>query len=297
MRRFIAIVLVIGAMASAGSAAASELLRQTLASAALQRDMPYLVYLPDDYQAGNHHYPVLYLLHGAGGDENVWTDRAGIQERTDRLIASGEIPPAIIIMPGCQGCWWVDGAKDKAETAFWSELVPAVDQRLRTLATKSGRLIAGVSAGGYGAVRFALKYPERVGAVAALSPAVYAVTPPARSSARRDPPFLRADGQFNQALWAAENYPRLAQRYFEQPGRVPFYLVSGNRDELGIAFETTQLFNTIAEWQPELTQVRIVDGRHDWNVWNETLDDAMKFVFRVVPRSHASTLTSVSPLR
>ena len=250
--------------------------------------MPALVYLPDGYQKSQHRYPVLYLLHGAGGDESTWVDRAAIQERTDRLIANGDIPPAIVVMPGCPGCWWVDGAKDKAETAFWSDVVPAIEQRFRTLEAKAGRLIAGVSAGGYGAVRFAMKYPERIGAVAALSPAIYAVTPPARSSARRDPPFLRPDGQFNQALWAAENYPRLASRYFEQPVRVPFYLVSGNRDELGIAYETTQLYTMIAEKQAGLVELRIVDGRHDWTVWNESLDDAMKFVFHVVPRSHAS---------
>ena len=64
--------------------------------------------------------------------------------------------------------------------------------------------------------------------------------------------------------------------------------MSGNRDELGIAYETTQLYTMIAEKQAGLVELRIVDGRHDWTVWNESLDDAMKFVFHVVPRSHAS---------
>ncbi len=266
---------------------ASELLHLTLPSNALQRDLPYFIYLPDDYASGNRRYPVLYLLHGAGGDENIWVERGGIKDRADRLISNGDIPPAILVMPGCPGAWWVDGAKDKAETAFWSELVPFIDKTYRTIDSRLARLIAGISAGGYGAVRYGLKYPERLAAVAALSPAIYAVTPPARSSARRDPAFLRSDGQFNQTLWTAENYPRLASRYFDQETRVPFYLVSADGDELGIAYETALLFKTIADQQPDQAELRIVDGRHDWGVWRNTLDDAIKYVFRFVPRPHA----------
>jgi enterochelin esterase-like enzyme len=276
------LVLILGRPADAG-----ELLHQAMPSGALQRELPYLIYLPDDYTSGNRRYPVLYLLHGAGGDESIWVERGTIKERADRLIASGAIPPAIIVMPGCPGAWWVDGAKDKAETAFWSELVPFIDKTYRTIDSRLARLVAGISAGGYGAVRYGLKYPDRLAAVAALSPAIYAVTPPVRSSARRDPAFLRPDGLFNQTLWTAENYPRLASRYFDQETRVPFYLVSADGDELGIAYETALLFKTISDQQPEQVELRIVDGKHDWSVWSTTLDDAMKYVFRFVPRPHA----------
>ena len=273
----------------AANASAGELVRETLSSPILGRDVSYTAYLPDDYAKSTiARFPVLYLLHGAGSDEQVWADRGNILERADRLIREGAIPPMIIVMPGCLGCWWIDGAKDKAETAFWTDVVPRVEGRYRTLGEAHGRLLAGVSAGGYGAVRFAMKYPDRIAAVAALSPAVYAVTPPARSASRRDPPFLRADGQFNQALWSAENYPRLSVRYFEQGTRVPFYLMSGNADELGIAFETTQLYNALAERQPDITQLRMVEGRHDWTVWGGALDDAMIFLARHIPRHHAS---------
>ena len=84
------------------------------------------------------------------------------------LIQIGAIPPAIIVMPGCAASWWIDGAKDKAEQAFWTDLVPYIDSHYRTIASREGRLIAGVSAGGYGATRFGLKYPDQVIAVAAL---------------------------------------------------------------------------------------------------------------------------------
>lgn len=271
----------------ASSASASELFRQSIPSAALTRDLGYLVYLPDDYAASGQRYPVLYLLHGAGSDETSWIDGAHIKQRVDALVASGKIPPTIVVVPGCSTCWWVDGAKDKAETAFWTELVPRIDATYRTIAGRDGRLVAGLSAGGFGAVRFAMKYPERIAAVAALSPAVYAELPPPESAARRQPPFLGPDGQFSKERWAAANYPRLSRAYFEQRTRVPFYLVSGDGDRLGITFETALLFKTIFEQQPKLVEFRVVDGEHDWNVWSSTLDDALRYIYRFVPRTHA----------
>jgi S-formylglutathione hydrolase FrmB len=265
---------------------AGELQHKSVASAALKRDMTYTVYVPDGYQSSDLHYPVLYLLHGAGGDENAWVEHAGIRERADRLIASGAIPPTLIVMPGCRSCWWIDGAKDQAETAFWSDLVPSVAAGYRTIETKAGLLVAGLSAGGYGSVRFAMKYPERIAAVAALSPAVYAVTPPVNSSARNKTlsPFLGRDGQFDQASWTAMNYPSLTDRYFGQRARVPFYLMSGDRDGFGIAFETALLFKLLFDKQPELAKLRIIDGDHSWPVWANALDEAMIYIYRHAAR-------------
>src|SRR6476659_1690503 len=91
-------------------AQAGEIRTELLPSKTLGHDMSYAVYLPDGYESRRQHYPVLYLLHGAGGDERSWSERGHIREKADRLIASGAIPPAIIVMPGCPACWWVDGA-------------------------------------------------------------------------------------------------------------------------------------------------------------------------------------------
>lgn len=279
-------VMMLITAAFCGRLSAGELQHDKFASAVLARDMPFVAYVPDDYQSGRRHYPVLYLLHGAGGDENAWSERGDIKERVDMLIASGAIPPTLVVMPGCPGCWWVDGAKDKAETAFWSELVPTIAKRYRTIDTRAGRLIAGLSAGGYGAIRFGMKYPDRVAAVAALSPAVYTVTPPTISSARTQAPFLGADGHFRQDLWTKQNYPRLADYYFGQQFRVPFYLVSGDSDRFGIAFETALLFKRIFDKQPDAAELRIVDGDHSWLVWANAIDGALKYLYGFAARPH-----------
>ena len=278
MLRFLGAALAV-LMTCATARAESVMTVESHPSVALGRDFPFTVYLPDGYERGDLRYPVLYLLHGAGGDENAWARDGGIKATADALIAGGAIPPAIIVMPGCRTCWWVDGATDKAETAFWSELVPAVQRRFRTIETRGGRLVAGLSAGGYGAVRFAMRYPDRIAAVAALSPAIYAETPPAISSARVQPPFLRPDGSFDEAAWKSKNYPSLIDWYCRQKQRVAFFLLSGDDDRYGIAFETMTLYKQLSIHQPELAELRIVDGDHSWSMWSKSIAGAMRYVF------------------
>lgn len=261
-------------------AAAGQIVRQMIPSAGLKRDLPFLVYLPDGYAHSVQRYPVVYLLHGAGGDEHAWTGPGHITDTADRLIAEGVIPPAILVMPGCPASWWVDGAKDKAETAFWTDLVPAIDATYRTTKSRDGRFIAGISAGGYGAVRFGLKYPDRVGAVAALSPAVYSVTPPPLSSARIQPPFLKQDGTFSEASWAANNYPSLLAGYAAQKLRIGVFLATGDGDRLGIAFETALLHKRLFELQPDLAELRVLDGDHNWSLWSGVLKEALTYVLK-----------------
>ena len=162
--------------------------------------MPYVIYLPTGYDQSRSRYPVVYLLHGAGGDENARSQNGHIRDHFDRLVAAGTLPPTMLVMPGCPGCWWVDGARDKGETAFWQDLVPELSRRYRTIEGRDGRVVIGLSAGGYGAIRFGLNYPDRVCAVAALSPAIYATSPPPASAARSQPPFRLPDGTFDPIL-------------------------------------------------------------------------------------------------
>lgn len=264
--------------------AESRIVFDSVPSKALGRLLRFEVYLPDGYDTGLLRYPVLYLLHGAGGDETSWRRQGRIKETADRMMGKGVIPPAIIIMPGCRACWWVDGPRAKAETAFWEDLVPTIAERFRVIDERGGRLLSGISAGGYGAVRYSMRYPDRVAAVAALSPAVYDGEPPAISSARVQPPFRLPDGRFDGERWKALNYPSLMPSYAGQSNRVPFYLISGDNDRYGIAFETALLFKRLYELQPEWTELRVVNGGHVWPLWARSIESAMRYVFRFAER-------------
>lgn len=277
----------------AATAEAGELQRKVVHSQHLGRELPYLVYLPDGYETGTQYYPVLYLLHGAGESETTWADRGLIREKADQLIENGSIPPTLIVMPGCTYCWWIDSAATKSESAFWKDLVPEIETRYRVIRKREGRLLAGLSAGGYGVVRFAMRYPERIAAAAAFSPAIYSETPPPASNARVHPAFKDEKGQFSQKQWTQNNYPSLINGYFTQRHRVPLFLAAGDNDRLGAAFETALLFKRVMERQPIKVELRIVDGGHNWAVWAAVIDEAMRYMYHFSSRPTASPKQAV----
>ena len=255
---------------------ASEIVTRELKSKALDRDWKYQVYLPSGYETSRLSYPVLYLLHGNNGSGNDWVKYGKVQSVADGLIASGDMPPAVIVMPDAGVTWYVD-RKEKMETAVLRDLFPDVEKNLRVLRTREGRLIGGLSMGGYGSLRFVLKYPEMFAAAALLSPAIYDPLPPTSSSARKVGTF--GAPEFDEQVWKSLNYPTLWHSYLAKQTPVPMYINSGDDDDFMIEADATKLYSLLrANKQP--AELRIVDGAHTWAVWGATLGDAMKYVFR-----------------
>ena len=135
------------------------------------------VYLPAAYD-GKKAFPVMYLLHGHGGDETAWGDLGRASQIMDNLIAEGKCVPMIVVMPNgnptCNAApgWWHEGmytpdgnafnqrgAKASMEESFM-DIVNFVDSHYKTVKKRSGRAVTGLSMGGghtFGISRF---YPE-----------------------------------------------------------------------------------------------------------------------------------------
>ena len=141
-------------------------------SASINRQAGVRILLPDGYdQHPTRHYPVLYLLHGGAGTWTDWTSLGAAASTAGREV--------IVVMPdGGKGGWYTDwqnfgaGGAPRWETFHISSLVPWVDANLRTIPTKQGRGIAGLSMGGYGAMNYAGRHPELFAAASAYSGAV-----------------------------------------------------------------------------------------------------------------------------
>lgn len=159
------------APAPAEGAAKGDVRVGSFHSRALDREMPYAVYLPPGYASANRRYPTLYLLHGLGGSYETWLG-FGIASATDDLIGRGAIPPMIIVMPqGDRGYWMnhADGGPRWGDYLVY-DLVGFVDSTYRTMPDRSHRAIGGNSMGGHGALQTALNHPDLFGVVGAHSP-------------------------------------------------------------------------------------------------------------------------------
>ncbi|MCA8993614.1 MAG: hypothetical protein KDA88_16620 [Planctomycetaceae bacterium] len=135
---------------------------QTFHSDAIGEDIGFCVYLPPNYdQESDRRYPVIYTLHGNGGNE--WKCLLDAEVLHEGIVA-GRWPSVIMVMPnGGHNTFYKDSAVDskfRVETMFIKELIPHIDATYRTIADGSGRCIEGFSMGGRGSTRLAMKYPD-----------------------------------------------------------------------------------------------------------------------------------------
>jgi enterochelin esterase-like enzyme len=145
----------------AGKSLPTNTTHHTFFSEAAKRDVGYCVYLPPGYaQETDRRYPVIYNLHGNGGNEfHSFEDVAVLHAG----IVAGQYPPMIMVLPnGGHSTFYKDSHDGRfpIETMFIREFIPYVDKTYRTVAARHGRAIEGFSMGGRGSTRLAMKYPE-----------------------------------------------------------------------------------------------------------------------------------------
>ena len=267
-------------VSAATLATAGEIVVDSVKSGALGRDVKFTVYLPDGYKDAAGPFPVVYLLHGAGGDEQEWVRKGSVTETLDGLMKRGQMRPTVAIMPTTgPASWWADGASEKAETAMMTELLPYVEGKYKVTAERGGRAIGGLSMGGYGALNLALRYPAKFCAAGVISPAIYDPLPPETSAARRTPQFVRND-RFDAETWKALNYPAHLDKYQQGSARVPMWIASGDHDYLGIAVMSAQLYWRLLKIQPKQAELRVIDGDHEWMTFRDALPDALQYMDR-----------------
>lgn len=146
------------------------------------------VYTPAGYEDGKKAYPVFYLLHGMGGDENAWSELGRAVQILDNLIAQGKAEPMIVVMPNGNASQEAAPGETSAglkapttrlpktmegsfETAF-PEIVAFIDSHYRTIPKKSSRAIAGLSMGGFHSLHISKEYPDMFDYVGLFSAAI-----------------------------------------------------------------------------------------------------------------------------
>lgn len=132
----------------------------------MKKEIPALVILPDDYEKSGKSYPVIYLLHGFGGNYQTWYH---IKPNLPELATSNQV---IFVLPDGATSWYWDSPVNqnlKYETYVAKELVDFIDSSYRTIKSPKGRAIAGLSMGGHGAMWLALRHKDVFGAAGVIS--------------------------------------------------------------------------------------------------------------------------------
>lgn len=157
-------------------------------SPALGLERRMTVYTPAGYETSGKRYPVLYLLHGMGGDEEAWISLGRTAQILDNLIAQGKARPMIVVMPnGNASQEAAPGESSRGmvpptmqlpktmegsyEQAF-PEIVKFIDKNYRTIKSKSGRAIAGLSMGGFHSLHISKQYPDMFNYIGLFSAAI-----------------------------------------------------------------------------------------------------------------------------
>lgn len=135
------------------------------------------IYTPAGYETSNEKYPVLYLLHGIGGDENAWSELGRAVQILDNLIAQGKCTPMIVVMPNGNGAQQATPGEyansmykprfinercmeGSIEAAFVKDVVSYVDSHYRTIRNKDYRAVAGLSMGGFHSLYISANNPN-----------------------------------------------------------------------------------------------------------------------------------------
>ena len=228
-----------------------------------------VVYTPAGYERSKGKYPVLYLLHGMGGDEEAWVATGRVVEIMDNLIASGKAEPMIVVMTnGCtkhvaapgyseEGMFrpYMSGSMDGSFEAMFKDVVEWVDAHYRTIAKPEKRAIAGLSMGGFHAMQISKHYPAMFDYVGLFSAAIF-----------------RGES-------GVEMYEKLEQRLLRQFEYEPklYWIAIGSGDFL---YDENVEYRELLDRLGCKYTYRESTGGHEWRNWRIYLSEFAQMLFK-----------------
>ncbi len=252
----------------------------------LDKEIEYSVYLPVDYETSDRNYPVVYLLHGQGGDETVWVQYGEVNRIADDAIATGKIAPMIIVMPDGGVNMYINDYKGKVryEDMFIQEFMPYIEKTYRSKPEKRFRAIIGNSMGGYGAMNYAIKYPDLFAACVPLSAGIITDNQLLNSfmSVRLRPLVQNIFGMdfsssdpINDHWKSHHPIHMVSNAKPEDLKKVRYFFDCGDDDFL---YEGNSTMHILLRNLQIPHEFRIRDGGHSWTYWRSGILDALEFV-------------------
>jgi enterochelin esterase-like enzyme len=271
-------------LATAGS---GRLMSVRFYSAALHKTDSYLIYLPSGYSRARR-YPVFYLLHGLPGRSVSFTVIGHIEINMENLISQHRMGPMILVFPDGRidgntfsDSEWANTPSGNFDSSV-AEVVRNVDDRFSTVANRKQRVIAGLSAGAYGAINIALHHLRTFGSLEVWSG--YFIETRTGVFANASPAQLA----YNSPLLFVHSLARTLHRYVLRA-----FLFVGRTDPA-----SSQIVPMARSLRAEGAAVRyaIYPGGHDWELWNQHLDQMLILAWHdtttAFPHPHGAARTT-----
>lgn len=245
----------------------SQVIADTQWSNTMKIHWNYGVYLPEEYVENlDKKYPVLYVLHGWGGNITNTIDETRIDSKSilDNLITNKEIKPMIVVFIDGFNSFYVDGPTFKMKSAIVNDLIPLIDSKYRTLNNKSNRAIAGISMGGFGSLNIALSNSNKFDSVGLMSPAIWDTI------------------EENNIIYGSP----LVEKYYENSYKnlireveskdINIFLYHGEDDEV-ISYDNIENFVSYARDSGFDVKYELQNqGTHSWPTWREMYPKVLK---------------------
>ncbi|SDE41288.1 S-formylglutathione hydrolase FrmB [Paenibacillus sp. UNCCL117] len=217
---------------------------------------------------GESKHPVLFLLHGLSDDHTIWLRRTSIE----RYVASLGLA---VVMPNVHRSFYQDMAYGLAYWTFVSEELPALARSFFPLAEEREKtFVAGLSMGGYGALKLGLSHPDRFAAAASLS----GVTDVARLAKERLKPaeLTAVFGRIEEVAGSERDLFHLLQQAGAADGPKPkLYQCCGTEDFL---YNDNQRFREAAQTLDLDYTYEEHPGEHNWAYWDMTIQRVLQWL-------------------
>jgi S-formylglutathione hydrolase FrmB len=235
----------------------------------LAKEIPYRVIFPLKYKPkDSKKYSVIYLLHGLDGHYDNWSNKTKIAEYASQYNY-------IIVMAEGNNGWYSDSVSipnDKYESYIIQELISEVDKIFPTLADKEHRVIAGLSMGGYGSIKFGLKFPDKFVLVGSFSGALDS---PLRGKNNKflRPSIVSVFGEDDNPNRKANDVYSLAKDVTDIK-KLPFiYFACGTEDFL---FNANREFVNVLNEKKIPHEYRELPGTHNWEFWDSQIKEFLQ---------------------
>lgn len=275
-RVFLPVLLMLLALQSAmAQSGYPVMLESSMYSDTLGCDKSYCIYLPASYGDESKNFPVLYLLHGLTDNHTAWRDKGCVESIATAIFAEGNAQEMIIVMPdagtvydgyfNCEGWHY--------ENFFFSEFIPHIEGKYRIKAGKEHRAIAGLSMGGGGATGYALRHSGMFSSAYAMSALMGMVenTWISRDTDTRRRAFMQSVARYNNIAIVESADMAMCSEI----ASVRWFIDVGDKDFL---FDNNMDFIRAMRRQRIPYQLRVREGGHTWQYWQEALYIALPFV-------------------